>query len=408
MTGGLTEKILNALSEQVLNNIWAGKETLILEMLKAVVSGSQLRDGLFESWGERRLNIAYDAIDHKALANMEYNLFNFSCVRERANVFAMNELLFNKEHNGIKTFEDFKNAAAPYQENVNKNWLQTEYNFTVATGQNASRYNQFISEMDDVTEYVLYQTVGDDAVRPAHQLLDGLIFSMKDPEALRLWPPNAYGCRCEYLQYFLAGGDKVTSGTKGIDLINWNDKEEKMFGINRGDIGQVFTQNQMYMKANKIGTDIDRVKYSDYDLKKLSKLTGFDKLTLDKSITGKNVNELFTAEPGTTKMAFKDYNDRQLTLDKKIFDKYTGKAYQAEQRHRQFAKVTDILKEPDEVYFNSFDGKTFQTNYIKHYDGQSLLVNTSMGKNNVEVNTWYEMKTDEPRKGLLIKGNNIK
>lgn len=405
MAGGLKEKVLSALSDVVMQHLWDGKETLALQIEKALITGDLFREALFDSWGERRLQIGYDAVDHKALASMEYNLFHFSCLREKASVFAMNELLLNKETNGIKTFDEFKKAAMPLMDKVNKNWLQTEYNFTVAVGQNASRYQQFIEEMQDVTDVLQYQTVGDDRVRFPHQLLDGRLFSLKDPEARTLWPPNDFGCRCEFLQYLGDSTGKITSGKEGISLINWNDKQKKLFGVNRGDIGQVFLQNQNYIDDNGFADDIKKMKYSNYNLSALKDIKGTKKIKLDKTITEKNVKELFRAEPDADYMGFKDYLSRSLVMKKKVFDTHTTGKYIKEERHQIFPFIADVLSEPDEVYFTEWKQNNFQTNYIKHYNGKSILVNTSLGKNNVEINTWYELKSDEPRKGLLIKGN---
>lgn len=405
MAGQPHEAILKALTDVILKYVWDGKDTLALQIEKALITGSLFRDALFESWGERRMSLTYDAVDHKALASMEYNLFHFSCAREKAGVFAMNEMLLNKEKNGIKTFNDFVKSIEPLTDSINKNWLQAEYNFSVAVGQNASRYQQFITDMQDVTDVVQYQTVGDKRVRTAHAALDGRLFSLKDTEARNLWPPNDWGCRCEMIQYLDDAKGKITTGAEGVQLLKWTDEDKKKFGVNRGDIGQVFLQNQFYITDNGFADDVKAMKYSDYELQPLADLTGYKNLKLDKSITADNVKELFVKEKGTDYMGFKDYLNRQLILKEKVFTEHTADKYIKEDRHRIFPHIKDVIDSPDEVYLTEWKDGKFQTNYIKHYDGKSLLVNGTLGKNNVEINTWYEVKTDKVRSGLLIKGN---
>ncbi|WP_407512880.1 minor capsid protein, partial [Elizabethkingia miricola] len=94
---------------------------------------------------------------------------------------------------------------------------------------------RFMAEKDTVTSFVQYQTVGDERVREAHQILEGKIFSLDDKEAMKLWPPNGYGCRCEMLQYVGETKGKVTTGRRGTELMYERDPKFKNsdFEINR-------------------------------------------------------------------------------------------------------------------------------------------------------------------------------
>jgi SPP1 gp7 family putative phage head morphogenesis protein len=47
-----------------------------------------------------------------------------------------------------------------------------------------------------------YATVGDDRVRPAHQLLEGVTLPKDDAFWDRNWPPNGWACRCAALELF--------------------------------------------------------------------------------------------------------------------------------------------------------------------------------------------------------------
>lgn len=139
---GFTDNLLSEISDALINDIWKGNDTLINEVLKSIVGYKKLLDGLHSSW-QGFDNLTYDGEDTHCLAMMEYNLFEFSRLKEKSNVFALNQLLIDKEKNNIRDFNDFRNQSLQYLKNPDMNWLQTEYNHAVAVGQNASRYHQF-------------------------------------------------------------------------------------------------------------------------------------------------------------------------------------------------------------------------------------------------------------------------
>ena len=397
---------LKELGEQLLKALYEGKPTTEYQLLRAILTAKQLTAGLFDGWGSRRLQIDYNATDNRALAAMEFNLFHFSATKEKAGVLALNQLLIDSYKNEIRQFNDFRDQALPLLKDMDVNNLRTEFNMAVATGQNASRYQQFMSEKDTVTSFVQYQTVGDDHVRPAHQALDGRIFSLDDATARRVWPPNSWNCRCEFIQYLGDAKGKTTSGAEAEKIINWSDKDKKTFGLNRGEIGQVFTANQMYVKDTGLAADIASMTYDTYGLQPLKKAqAGKKKITVDTSITKDNVTELFKPASGETFMGFKDYLQRNIVLKQDVFKQHTkGKYVTAkERRHQLVPHIADVLKQPDEVWFNEFNGRTLNATYVKHYSNTSLSVTTSLGKQNLEIQTWFELEGDDKRRGLLIR-----
>ncbi len=136
----------------------------------------------------------------------------------------------------------------------------------VATGQNAASYARFMAEKDTVTSYVQYQTAGDERVRSSHQLLDGKIFNLSDKEAMRLWPPNGYGCRCEMVQYVGNPEGRVSKGKEFTGKMppDWT----KGFDFNRGDLKQVFSRKQFYSKGENVIKKLTELTYDKYKLRK--------------------------------------------------------------------------------------------------------------------------------------------
>lgn len=406
---GFTDRLLSELSDVLINELWEGKDTLITEVLKSIATHKHLLDGLYEGYSNR-LDIGYDTIDNHCLAMMDYNLFEFSRMKEKGNVFALNELLLDKEKNNVRTAKEFRDQALPFLHNADVTHLNTERNHTIAVGQNASRYNQFWNERD-IMPFIQYQTVGDDHVRPKHQALDNKIFRINDPQARAIWPPNDWGCRCEFLQYTATPAkDQVTQGTEALQTLGF--KEGDKWAINRGETQQVFIANEYYVQSQGLATEINKLTYSSYKLPAASNMKDLPKLNLDKTITEDNVGDLWKPKEGKDYMGYEDYLKRKIIVPKSVFDYHTKGKYtnDSEERHRLFPLVKDILSNPDEVYFTKYEGKPgkpqFQANYIKFYDGQPVVVNTKTGSNNVEVNTWYKAKVKDEnyRKGYLIQG----
>lgn len=410
VASAFTDSLLSDLSDILINEVFEGADTLATEVMKSVTTYRHLYDGLLSSWSGLA-EISYDTPDHHCLSMMEYNLFEFARMKESANVFALNELLHDRENETVKTKEGFRNAALQYLHNPDINWLNTEYAHTVAVGQGASRYQQFKAEEQTVTKYVQIQTVGDEKVRDKHQLLDGRILRLDEEGGITIWTPFDIGCRCDIIQYLGdVKDDALISSSEAYSVIE-KSPGDKWTG-NRGRTEQVFAKNELYLKTLGFNDDIKKLPFEKYGLKNYAEIKkGYDGINLDESITPVNVHELFKAEPNSDIMLFEDYLKRKIVLKKNVFQEHTQEQrYIEEKRHQLFAKVKETLADADEVYFFQYKEKKFQTRYVKFYNDKVMVVNTSTGKNNLEINTWYEMGGNESgtRKGYLINRKNRK
>jgi|LSQX01.2.fsa_nt_gb SPP1 gp7 family putative phage head morphogenesis protein len=404
-TAASSNKLLDELSELLAAGIWEGENTDLTEASLIVEETKHLAEGLKSGYGTF---VAYNTPDVLAYQLMEYNLFEFSASKTEARLAAMTDLLIDKKKQQIRSFSEFKELAMKEVKSFNADWLLTEYNLSIAVGQSSAAYHRFKAEEDTVTQYVQYQTVGDTKVRDQHALLNGKVFSLKDKEAMQLWPPNGYGCRCEMIQ-FIHDPEEVMSGAEGKRLFSNSDMtwKDSQFAINRGDLKEVFTTKQFYSKRGIDG------KFSDltYDKHKLPSWNKFksdlNPLKLDDTITADNVSELFKPSGKIGKedfMGFDDYFGRKLILNRKTFDIHTKGKYLKENRHKYFPHVKDILENPDEVWLINESDNKFQTlRYVKFYKDKTLVVTNRVSKNHVEIKTWYEMKDEKKtRTGLLI------
>ena len=358
---------------------------------------------------------SYTSPDLLMLQLMEYNIFEFAASKTEARLVSITELLIDKEKQQLREFNEFKKLAEKEVEQLNKNYLLTEYNLAVSVGQNSANYLRFLAEKDTVTSFVQYQTAGDKKVRNAHKILDGKVFNLSDKTAMDLLPPNGYGCRCEFVQYL--GDEPAIKGIKAKELLFTSDSKYKgsSFEINRANLKQVFSKKDFYMPLPDLQKKLNSMTFNKYNLKEHKDFKDdLNNIQLDKTITEENVSELFKKIKGTTIMGFKDYLDRKITLKEKTFKKHTSGKYlkDKERRHLLFPHVKNILTNPDEVWYNQHDKieSQFQSRYIKFYKDVIITVDCKVDlQHGLEVKTWYEVKKADKsyRKGLLIQ-NKVK
>jgi SPP1 gp7 family putative phage head morphogenesis protein len=403
-------KILDDLTNKLLSEIWNKEETTGTEGQLIVAEALELVNGLKSGYGS---TIGYNTPDSLAYQLMEYNLFEFSASKTEARLAAMNDLLIDQDKNQIRSEEEFKKLANERVANLNQNYLTTEYNLSVAVGQNSAAYHRFLAEKDTVTSFVQYQTAGDSKVRNEHSKLDGKIFNLSDREAMKLWPPNGHGCRCEFIQYNRTPKEgEVTSGKIAQEVMNAEDANwsKSQFNINRGDLKEVFTKKQFYSDIKGLPNKLNEMTFDKYDLKKWDSFkSSLNTLKLDESISAENVKELFKKDKKGAFMGFKDYYGRKMVLTQKNFDFHTKGKYvkSNENRHQLFPNIKEVLENPDEVWYNTqdkLDGK-FQSRYLKFYKNMILVVDCEINNKGLEVKTWYQSKKEDLnlRKGLLLR-----
>lgn len=146
-------------------------------------------------------------------------------------------LALKDEHGKLRNYAEFKEVAEGIITKYNETWLKTEYNFAVSSSQSAARWMDFQKEKD-IIPLVQFQTVGDDHVRPEHQLLHGLILHLDDPRLDALWTPLAWGCRCEWIQFI----GNISRAAKDIPDVHI----PEMFKTNMAKTGLIYPKNHPY------------------------------------------------------------------------------------------------------------------------------------------------------------------
>ena len=404
-SGGAIGKTLNELTLELINHIFNKKDTAGIIGQFIVSEGLHLLNGLRKNF---KTISPYMGPDLLMLQMMEYNIFEFSASKTEARLVAMTDLLIDKENKKLREFKEFEALCLKETKDFDKRFLRVEYDLAVSVGQNSAAYVRFMAEKDSVTSFVKYQTVGDAQVRASHQVLDGKIFNLSDKEAMDLFPPNGYGCRCEMLQH-IGPKTKVMRGAEAKELLLLNDPKYigSQFEINRGDLKQVFTKKQFYRSTKGLPERLNAMTFDKYKLKKWEDFKeNLKDIKLDKTINQKNVDDFFKPIGKTQIMGFEDYLGRKLVLSKKTFNKHKKRA-------QLFPFIKTILKQPDEVWLTKHNKKGFQTNYIKHYKNMSIFMSTTLNESmeGIEIETWFDLdytKNLNRRAGLLIKkGSNL-
>lgn len=166
-------------------------EALMIETGRQLVSGWSTSYNL--------INPEYDTIIRR-------NLFTFA----GAKTFSQIEMLRDSVYRDGRRvpFTEFREIAKSIWEDYNENWLAAEYNQVVRAGTMGQKWEQIVRAADQYP-YLQYETEGDDRVRPAHQLMDGITLPITDPFWREFYPPNGWRCRCRVKQI---RRDEVTSG----------------------------------------------------------------------------------------------------------------------------------------------------------------------------------------------------
>jgi len=196
--------------------------------------GSLLTNNVSESYSSIKTD--WTTPDAEMLTRLTRDVWSFSAAKNYQQLRDLTLAL--KDENGkMREFEAFKTEVQKVCDKYNETWLRTEYDMSVASSQSAARWVDFTKDTKDIP-YLKYQTVGDDAVRATHQVLDGIVRNMKDVFWSTHYPPNGWGCRCEAIQAPGATGNKKD--------IPGDSPVPEMFRTNLAQTGLIYPKNHPY------------------------------------------------------------------------------------------------------------------------------------------------------------------
>lgn len=348
---------------------------------------------------------------------MEQNLFHFSAAKTLAEVQQLNQALRDSDGHA-----DFRRRADRITSTFNRTWQRTEYGTAVNCAENASTYRRLKSEAD-IFPYWQYCTVGDDRVREEHAALDGLILRHDDPLWDKIYPPNGWKCRC-YVVPKMAAEVNVSEQSQHqrveeyMKTTDWKNAEAQHWDINRAKQGLVFAANQMYIRKfpDNAASYMDRVKPDRWGLEPSVKKLQQQATEAALQYNG-TPDEFWEAHKqvidGREYLVVKDYNGREWRMDREAYvihttDNLKKRAF----RLKHLPNVFEVASQPDEVWLgqeykdkNKGDDNYYLSNYImiKHYKGVSIAVVGKIENGELVWKTWYPVRDNNVRKGLLIR-----
>lgn len=400
--------------DALIQRVWDSKGKLTFDDALFFHTADVLTKGFKEGWDKEDTvklsespGFIYGFDDPTLLAAFEQNLFRFTGAKTLAEVQQLNQLFQQ-----ATSFEDFYQQAKKQTEVFNVNWLETEYNTAVLTGEASATYNRLIKQAE-LFPYWEYKTAGDDHVRHTHRLLEGLILPANDPRWKKIFPPNGWNCRCYIVPRMKHEFDESQlkamrqRADNYIQSTQFSKEEAQGWGVNRAEAGEVFTANQQYVNKfpGKAAKLLNNLKAADWNLKSYSQAK--KAATAEAKVYEGTASEFYEQlEELENNRILRDYNKRPLIVEKKNYDRHTSDGKKRRAHRVQLLNVLEqSLISPDEVWINQ--EKLDNINYIKYYQDEAYLVNGTIKNGALNVITWFKLEEkkvviDNYRRGLLV------
>lgn len=354
------------------------------------------------------VGVDYGVQNDAVVTANETNLYHFSAAKTLAEIQQLNQL-----YRSSSGFEEYYQQAKELCGKYQKGWARTEYETARLTAESSANY-QRLRAQTDLFPYWEYRTVGDERVREEHAELDGTILPANDPRWQKIYPPNGWKCRCRVVPKMKGEVTGLNLGgmrkqvDRYFDTPAWKIDQAQGFGINRGELNEVFSANQMYVRKfpQNAAKYLDKLNFKSYGLPPYTQCLKQATQAVP-PYTG-TAEAWFAARQKEGAVRLTDRNDRQVVLAEKTFSTHTTKSHA--DRAKYLSALPGALRDPDEVWLNAERGKSNYDNYtaLKYYADDILVVccRVNSGTAN-EVRTWYPLAKkstviDQVRHGLLV------
>ena len=222
--------------------------------------------------------IVDNVVDAALLDNLRQDVFLFSGLKTHAQLFEASRLLLN-DQNKIKPFSEFYKDVTKINESYNKQYLEAEYQFAVASSQMANKWAGFSDDYN-----LQYRTAGDQRVRDSHDKLRGTTLPKSDPFWDSFMTPNGWKCRCTAVEVLPEDFPKsdsknaIANGNAATSQIGKDGKNKlAIFRYNPGKDKVIFPPNHPYNKVagasvvKEVLTDKNKLKEQRTNIKNWAK-----------------------------------------------------------------------------------------------------------------------------------------
>lgn len=164
---------------------------------------------------------------------MQRNLYKFSGAKSTVVLREINQILQKQ-----MPWKQFRDEVLKLNPKYNKNYLQAEWQTANQSAKHARDWEYYKSNAS-LYPNLVYRTQGDERVRDAHTLLNGIVAAIGSDFWKSHYPPNGWRCRC----YVVQTAETPTNEDK-IPKLNDKDFPEE-FRINTGESGQIFSEEDL-------------------------------------------------------------------------------------------------------------------------------------------------------------------
>ncbi len=216
----------------ILRGIWRGNinvNTLPKQVFNE--NNDKLTEGVEKGFGNKLKDLQQGTPRHRTMQSLQDNVTFFSAAKTFQQVNDISFLRFN-ENGFIRSFNDFKKEALPMFDQYNVQWLETEFNTSIAQSQSAESWAT-IQENKEALPLLQYQTAADERVRDEHVAWDNITLPVDHEFWDSHFAPNGYNCRCEIIQLSSGSVSSIAGVPKNSD---------KLFADNAGKSEIVFKE----------------------------------------------------------------------------------------------------------------------------------------------------------------------
>lgn len=339
-------------------------------------TANKLMEAVFEGMGQN--SFSYDDVNNELAAYLQQNIHAFSAAKTLVELEHFRDLMVGDDGKIISRSQ-YINRVFDEGYRFNKTYLETEYNTAYSSAQTAVEFNDF---GDDAA--IQISTVGDDRVRPQHQILDGFTALKSDNIWKKLCPPFDFNCRCRLIPGIASNID----GTKKPGLVT-RAGISKHFQRNTATDMVIYKDSHPYFKGAR-PTLKELTAMKNYNMPSVQKLyINNDFAPAKKLATRREANEWWTNKAGVDRGHF-DVQDKtgiSIRFDNRF--RVHVSEHNQEVRFKYLPNVEDIIAAPDEIWGFKEAG-TLRKVYIKYFEDAPHAVRVE----GVDAKTYWRFEQD--------------
>ncbi|HRE42261.1 MAG TPA: phage minor head protein [Ignavibacteria bacterium] len=244
-------------------------------------------------------------------------------------------------------------------------WLATNLNTAMNSSYSASQWITLQEPgMQEVYPYLQYLTMGDNAVRPAHQKLHKRVWLVSDSIWSKIMPPNGWNCRCITRSLMHDELDGATLEITGGDSTKINEivKDggvEKDFQRNPGQIQSIWSK---WLQEKMSGKNYEEI--SNRLIGYANKMPDVDEM---EKVLNKNASE-FRSLDYTIENFYKEFPENKVETplgEVELGGDFFTKLGRREKRIEILGLVKPILQNPEYVIVDIESGTLFLKGFKK-------------------------------------------